>query len=580
MRFYFSFILILLFFSSSIAELKVGRISSTEEVDIQHLLQLGAEILSDESKDFIDIIFDDDVEADIIDAGYSISDVHPFAKTGLTDLDPEYHTLEEYFEELSLLADTYPDLCKLDSIGRAEQFERTIWCMKLSDNPQIEEDETALLYVGVHHACEVMGGETIMYMINLFLENYGIDPEITFWLDNYEIFFVPVVNPDGYFAVTDSISLFWRKNANDTNNNGIFYEVWGGTWWNDDTDGVDLNRNYDWYWNMGGAGGPLNYYYRGESAFSEHETQAIRDLGLQQNFLCDVSFHSYGEVVIHPWNFQGNPAPDQNVLDEVAIGIASGIIKDNGGFYNTDIYDAQSGQCRNWFYGNCGTLGFCVEVNPYPVFIPPGEEVLQRARNYYNGVKYIIERADKAGITGRITDSATGESIPARITIANTMNYQVEPRFANPQFGRYTRLLTLGGNYRLTVEYPDYIAFDTTFTILEDTLKVIDIELESVNFVKDNSGKYQPDSYIMDFDCSPNPFNTSTNITFELAAAGLVKLIVHDVSGQIVEELFDGVLESGANCIVWNAKNISSGVYFVSLNTANQNHTVKTILLK
>ena len=580
MRTLLSCLLIAFLFSLANAELKIGRISSNDQVNVQQLRDLGAHVMSDESVQFIDIIFDNSAETNIISAGYLISDIHPISKTGLTDIDPEYHTYEEYTEELQKLASNYPDLCKLDSIGRAEQFERTIWCMKLSDNPQVEEDETALLYVGIHHACEVMGGETIMYMINLFLESYGTDPEITFWLDNYEIFFVPLVNPDGHFAVIDSISLFWRKNANDTNNNGIFYEVWGGAWWNDDTDGVDLNRNYDWYWDQGGLGDPLSYYYRGESAFSEHENQSIRNLSLEQKFLSVVSFHSYGEVVICPWNFNGEPSPDQDVINEFGLGIAFGIEAEEGGFYDTTIYEAQSGQCRNWHYGVIGTLGFCVEVNQYPTFIPPGEEVEERAQNYYNGVKYCLERANKAGITGRITDSVTGEPIAAQVTIDSPYNNQVEPRYADEEFGRFTRMLKRGQDYIIMVEHPDYLPFASPFTTLSDTLLVFDIELEAVNSVEDLSDGILPDSHNLDFGCSPNPFNASTNVNFIFASSGQAEVTVHDLQGREVEKLFIGQLNPGTHNFVWNAQNLSSGIYFIRLKFADNSYALKTVLMK
>ena len=64
------------------------------------------------------------------------------------------------------------------------------------------------------------------------------------WVDNLEIWFVPVVNPDGYqFVFNNQSQIIWRKNLRDNNNDGKF---------SPEIDGVDLNRNYDYHWAIEG----------------------------------------------------------------------------------------------------------------------------------------------------------------------------------------------------------------------------------------------------------------------------------------------------------------------------------------
>jgi murein tripeptide amidase MpaA len=64
-----------------------------------------------------------------------------------------YHSYNETVGELVQISIDHPDITKLVSIGRS--FEgRDIWAMKVSDNPDIEEDEPEVFYFGNHHARE------------------------------------------------------------------------------------------------------------------------------------------------------------------------------------------------------------------------------------------------------------------------------------------------------------------------------------------------------------------------------------------------------------------------------------------
>jgi len=136
-------------------------------------------------------------------------------------LDPWYHTYEEVVAELDSLTTVYSDIARKDSIGISSQEGRVIWAFKISDNVQVEEDEPAVLYNGAHHACELLGTEICMRLINELLSKYGKDPKVTDWINNTEIWFVPIVNPDGHHVVTSGINPRWRKNTRDNDNDGV-----------------------------------------------------------------------------------------------------------------------------------------------------------------------------------------------------------------------------------------------------------------------------------------------------------------------------------------------------------------------
>jgi len=267
----------------------IVRVPVSSPAVIDELTNGGYSICHDELPGVVDLIVDEEEYLQLLKQGYEPHYLLPFESVAGIDIDPEYHTYVELTAELQALASQYPDICRLDSIGRATAFPRTIWSMKLSDNAAIEEDEMALFYFGTHHGAEPMGCETVLYMIDHFLSNYGTDPQITEWMDTYEIFFVPLVNPDGHHAVVTDYHLCWRKDARDLNRNSIYYEYRGTGTWDDIMEGVDLNRNYDWYWATGGPSDPRSNNYIGPAAFSERELHGIRDLGFAQHFVSKIS---------------------------------------------------------------------------------------------------------------------------------------------------------------------------------------------------------------------------------------------------------------------------------------------------
>jgi hypothetical protein len=135
-------------------------------------------------------------------------------------LDERYHTMNEVRSELLATAAAFPAITVLDTIGYSTELGYPIWSLKISDNPGVDEDEPAILYNGVHHAEEVMGLEICMWMIDELTTGYGVVDSVTAWIDANEIWFIPLLNPEGHEVVTDDISDIWRKNKRDNNDNG------------------------------------------------------------------------------------------------------------------------------------------------------------------------------------------------------------------------------------------------------------------------------------------------------------------------------------------------------------------------
>ncbi|MBA3705882.1 MAG: immune inhibitor A, partial [Bacteroidetes bacterium] len=121
---------------------------------------------------------------------------------------------------------------------------------------------------------------------------------VKYLVDNAEMFFVPIVNPDGYVyneTTAPNGGGMWRKNRR---NNG------------DGTFGVDLNRNYSYNWganNTGSSPNTGNDTYRGPSAASEPETKNMETFCNQHTFKIATNYHTYGNLLIYPWG-GGTPA--------------------------------------------------------------------------------------------------------------------------------------------------------------------------------------------------------------------------------------------------------------------------------
>lgn len=213
-----------------------------------------------------------------------------------------FRTYEQLKSSMFELQAKYPDLVEVRDIGDTWEktkgiADRDVLALVLT-NKKGPADKPSTLHVGGIHAREIANPELLMTFAGALLDGYGRDADATMLLDSRETVLVPMLNADGHavvekaFAGTKGGDLMQRKNTNSAGN-------------------VDLNRNFEWHWGGPGASpSPRSETYRGPSAASEPETQAIQQFVDAEHPDFFIDWHSYSKLNMYPWGDTKEPTKD------------------------------------------------------------------------------------------------------------------------------------------------------------------------------------------------------------------------------------------------------------------------------
>lgn len=395
--------------------------------------------------------------------------------------DTRYHDPAEVEAFLQGVAADHPAITRLVSLGTTHQG-RTIWGLMISDNAAVDEDELSVLFNAAHHAREVMTPEIIMDTIDQLTDNYGVDPTLTGYVDSYQIWCVPIVNPDGVARVHE-VDDYWRKNARDNDTNGAI----------NSQDGVDLNRNYEWGWG-GQCNGSSNAFssqtYRGPSEGSEPEAKALIGLGRAYRPVFDVEYHSYGEDVFYALSCDPAYSPKLSTISgsDKAIGAliateyASRLVTASGstGFHPAPYGSRVDGTGRDQQYHESGSIAFVTEVNTsseggfhpdYGVYRDPTVEG-QRP-----GWTYLLERMAGPAVDGTVRDLVSGLPLEAEISLDELSLPDGKRLSSHPVTGRF-HLVVVPGDYTLRVTREGYEDALRSVTVGEGAYTPLAIDLQ------------------------------------------------------------------------------------------------------
>ena len=137
-------------------------------------------------------------------------------------------------DEVRAAAAAHPKIAKLVTVGQSVNGQ-DILALKVTKNARKTADGSrpAVLYSGTQHAREWITTEMVRRLMHHFLDGYGSDSQLTKLVDTTELWFLPVMNPDGY-DYTFSTERLWRKNLRDNDGDNVITPA----------DGVDPNRNF------------------------------------------------------------------------------------------------------------------------------------------------------------------------------------------------------------------------------------------------------------------------------------------------------------------------------------------------
>ncbi len=308
-----------------------------------------------------------------------------------------YHTFEEVEREIFLLKEKYPDIITIHVMGTSWQ-KRSLYAVTISDQDKNKttgkREEQVIIQSGMH-ARELIPVEVSLYTMKNLVENYQKNEFITNLVDNKEIIFIPVLNPDGlkkYEEIIESkgVSTWesWRKNCRDNNRDGKIEDY---------MDGVDLNRNFSVDFGGNGASSLVgSQIYHGPreridndkdgkidedlldykdndgdgkidedtaGGFTEPETIAYKNfVDSLDNLVSALDLHSCSGLIMWPNGFSPEKTKDDAVFSAIAQKMRE-LQSDPyriGDIYHT-IYPV-SGDICDWLYHEKNVLAMTIEI--------------------------------------------------------------------------------------------------------------------------------------------------------------------------------------------------------------------------
>lgn len=303
---------------------------------------------------------------------------------------PCYETVEETFAAAQGFTTTYPKLATWTPVGQSWEktqglggYDMAVLKLTNQDTTGPNGEAKPKLFVdSAIHAREYVTAPLMLAFATELLQGYGKKADATWILDHHEIHLLLHTNPDGRKKAEGG--LLWRKNTN---------KNYCGP--NSGNRGADLNRNFSYSWNVTGGGGssgnPCDETYRGASAASEPETQAVEsyvrslwpdrrgpnhnDPAPADTSGIHLDIHSYSQLVLWPWGFTNQPAPNGTALQTLGRKFAyfNGYLPEQSiGLYPTD------GTSDSVSYGELGVAAYTFEL---------GTSFFQSCTTYENTIK-------------------------------------------------------------------------------------------------------------------------------------------------------------------------------------------------
>ncbi|KAJ3514780.1 hypothetical protein NLJ89_g2182 [Agrocybe chaxingu] len=292
-----------------------------------------------------------------------------------------YHSYADHLTFLDDLVATFPNNAKIVSSGTSVGG-RDIKGINIFGSSG-SGTRPAIIWHGTVHAREWITTMTTEYLAYTLLNNYANSTEVKSYVDKYDFYIFPVVNPDG-FVYTQTTTRLWRKNRQAPPSGSACY-------------GRDINRNWNVAWSQtnGASTSPCSETFKGLAPLDARETQNLADfINAKANSAVGakmfLDWHSYSQLFMYPYGYSCTKlSTDNTEFGQLASGFTTALravygTRFTSGPICTTIY-AATGSSVDYAYDvsrvkysftaelrDTGSNGFVLPANQIR---PSGEEV-------------------------------------------------------------------------------------------------------------------------------------------------------------------------------------------------------------
>jgi hypothetical protein len=439
-----------------------------------------------------------------------------------------YPSYTQYDSIMRSFADSYPEICLLDTIGTSI-YGKLVLALKISDNVATDETEPETFYTSTMHGDETGGFILMLRLADYLLKNYGTNDRVNNLVDNLEIWINPLANPDGTYRTGNTIISPTRYNAN----------------------GYDLNRNFP---------DPNSTTVR------QKETLDMMKFMKKHHFVISANFHSGSEVVNYPWDRWSRLHADNDWFYYISRKYA-----DTVHLYCADGYmDMRNNGVTNgyaWYYINGGRQDYVtyslqgreVTIELHEEFLTPVSQLDMLWQYNWRSLLGYLENA-LYGIHGIVKDKVTGDPVPAKIFIAGH-DKDSSFIFSDTSRGTFARLLA-PGTWDLTFTSWGYLETTVDDVIVNEGQKTeITVEMIPILNPVDTVATPVPLLY-------PNPASESLRIVLPGRQIGDVSVRIYNSLGCKVIDYKEHTSQGFP--LIIDVSHLAAGVYtLVITNTAS-----------
>lgn len=343
-----------------------------------------------------------------------------------------YPTYMVYDSLMRRMATSYPNICKLDTIGFSVN-NKLILALKISSNPNSDIDKPKFFYSSTMHGDETAGYVLLLRLADWLLSNYGLDQRATDIINSTQIYINPLANPDGTYAYSNN-------------------SVLGATRYN--ANAVDLNRNFPSI--------PNGLHSDGEQW--QRETLAFMTYADSNEFSVAANLHGGAEVLNFPFDSYTSTSlshADENWFIDVCQQFVNSIPSSAPLTFFRDVTHSGYTNGGDWYVITGSRQDyhtFFKHVREITFEVSKDKSLSTNELNNYwsylkEGLLLYIETCQK-GLQGYVRDSITNQPLKSKIWINNHDNFNSEV-YSKSSTGYYYRPIQYG-NYSITYSADGY----------------------------------------------------------------------------------------------------------------------------